>query len=93
MALSPISDLSIAFLILYTLLLPFSVVVCMRHGFGRGAGWLYLIIVPVVRIAGAACQLAADQKPSTGLIVAASILSSIGFVPLVLVLLGILERL
>jgi len=93
MALSQYGELAIAILILYAIILPLAVYVCIRHGFGRQLGWFYLIIVPIARITGAACQIASDQHPSSiDLIIATSILNSLGFIPLVLVLLGILER-
>ena len=92
MALTSYSDLAIAFIILYAFILPTSIYVCFRHGFGKQAGWLYLVIVSIVRIVGAACQIAADKNPSAGIITATLILNSLGFVPLILVLLGILER-
>ena len=65
---------------------------CFRHGFGRQLGWFYVLALCLVRIVGAACQIAAEQNPSTGLLTAAYICSSIGLAPLVLALLGIIKR-
>jgi hypothetical protein len=84
--------LAIAVIIYYTIALPFAVRVAMKHGFGRHAGWLYLVIMPVVRIVGAALTIAAVQKPSTGLLTAAGVFSAIGLGPLLLALVGIVKR-
>lgn len=84
--------LSIAVLIFYAIgILPASYV-CYRHGIGRHAGWLYLLTLPIVRIVGAACQIAAEQKPSVGLYTAAAVCNGIGLVPLLLTLLSMLKR-
>jgi hypothetical protein len=84
--------LSIAVLIFYALGLAPAVYVCVRQGFGRHAGWLYLVSLPVVRIVGASCEIAAEQHPSVGLYTAAAVCSGIGLVPLLLTLMGILKR-
>lgn len=66
--------------------------VCVRHGFSREAGWLSLAILSVVRAVGAALGIAATKNPSTGLITAALVLSSIGSAVLVAALTGIANR-
>lgn len=84
--------LSIAVLIFYVIGLAPAVYVCIRHGFGRHGGWLYLLTLPLVRIVGASCEIAAEQKPSVGLYTAAAICNSIGLVPLLLTLMALLKR-
>jgi hypothetical protein len=87
-------DLAIAILVFYVLGLPVAAYVCFRHGFGRQLGWLYLLLLPIVRIVGAAMEIAAENvnPPSIGLYTAAAVLYSIGLVPLLLCLMGFLKR-
>lgn len=63
------------------------------HGFGRNAGWLYLIFFSLIRIVGAALQLAtiSDEK-NLGLYIGSTTLAGIGLSPLILVQLGLLGR-
>lgn len=87
-------DLAIAVLVFYVLGLPIAIYVCIRHGFGRQMGWLYLILLPVTRILGSAFELADENTtpPKIWLYIAAAILNSIGLVPLLLCLMGVLKR-
>jgi hypothetical protein len=87
-------DLAIAILVFYVIGLPIAVYVCIRHGFVRQLGWLYLVLLPVARILGAALQIAAENTnpPSVGLYTAAAILNSVGLVPLLLCLMGLVQR-
>jgi hypothetical protein len=84
--------LSIAVLVYYLLALPVSAWICIRHGFGRHAGWFYLMTMSVVRIVGACLRIAADEHPSEGLYIGAAVLSSIGLAPLLLALMGMIKR-
>jgi hypothetical protein len=84
--------LAVAVLVYYGILLFPAIYVCARQGFGRHLGWFYLVTLPIVRIVGAACTIAAEQKPSTGLITAAAICNGIGLVPLLLTIMGLLKR-
>lgn len=84
--------LAIAVLIFYAVLIGPAIYVCIRHGFGRYLGWFYLVTLPIVRIVGAACQIAAEQHPSVGLYTAAAICNGIGLVPLLLALMGFASR-
>jgi hypothetical protein len=86
------SKLAIAILVYYVLALPVAVLNCVKHGFGRHGGWLYLLSMDIVRITGACLTIAAEQKPSTGLYTAAAIFSAIGLVPLLLALMGTMKR-
>jgi hypothetical protein len=84
--------LDVAVLIFYSILIFPAVFVCTRQGFGRHAGWLYLVSLPLVRILGAACYIAALQNPSTALFTVAAICNGIGLVPLLLALMGLMKR-
>jgi hypothetical protein len=87
-------DLAIAILAFYAIGLPVAAYVCSRHGFGRQLGWFYLLLLPFVRLVGAAMEIAAENinPPSTGLYTGAAVLYSIGLVPLLLCLMGLLKR-
>jgi hypothetical protein len=65
---------------------------CSRHGFSRSSGWVFTLVLCLVRIAGACCQLATYHSETTGLIEAIVILDSIGISPLLLATLGLLSR-
>jgi hypothetical protein len=90
--LSQYGKLSIAIIAYYVLALPIAVWICIRHGFGRHAGWFYLLSLAVVRIVGASLRIAADEHPSKGLYIAAFVMSAIGLAPLLLALLGMIKR-
>jgi hypothetical protein len=91
--LTELNKISIAQVIVYTPALAVAVLLAIRHGFGRSSGWFYLIIFSLVRILGGALQLATINDPSqTGLLVGANTLQSIGISPLILVMLGLLNR-
>lgn len=85
--------ISIVQIICFVPVLFAGILLCMRHGFARSSGWFYLIIFSIIRILGAAFQLATIQQPTTiWLYVASAILAAIGLSPLLLVLLGLLSR-
>ena len=67
--------------------------VCLRHGFKRSSGWIFILILSTVRIAGSICQLLTYSNPTEGLFKATAILQSIGIAPLMLILLGVTSRL
>lgn len=84
--------LSIAVLIYYAPGLILALLVCHRQGWAEAASWRFLVLLPLVRIVGAACTLAAESKPSVGLYTAAAICNSIGLVPLIATLTAIDSR-
>jgi len=91
--LTELNKVSIAQIVVYTPALAVAVLLAIRHGFGRSSGWFYLILFSLVRILGAALQLATINDPSNiGLLVGASTLQSVGLSPLILVELGLLNR-
>ena len=85
--------LAIAELIFYVPALVMSIVVASKHGFGRSAGWYFLIILSVSRIAGQIAQLVAVNQPTNeSAQVAAAVLSSVGFSTLLAAQIGLLKR-
>ena len=73
--------------------LAVAILLASRHGFGRSAGWLYLILFSIVRILGAALELATINDPTNiGLTVGAFTLQNIGLSPLILILLASIGR-
>ncbi|KAL3952481.1 hypothetical protein ACCO45_012424 [Purpureocillium lilacinum] len=93
MALGDQGYLSIAELIVYVPAVVFAFIVCSRHGWHRASGWLYTLILCVVRITGAICQLVTTSNKSEGLLRATLIIDSIGLSPLLFATLGMLSRL
>lgn len=86
------AGVSVLELVLYIPSLIVAAVVCKRHGFGRNSGWIFTLILCLVRIIGACCQLATLSSSSKGLIEAVLILESVGLSPLLLATLGLLSR-
>ena len=84
--------LSIGTLIFYLPALFIASFVAYKHGFGRQAGWVMLIILALARIIGSICEIVSVSSPSRGVITAFVILSSVGLSPLVLAMLGLLKR-
>ncbi|CAK7562530.1 MAG: hypothetical protein SEPTF4163_000378 [Sporothrix epigloea] len=64
-----------------------------RHGFRRSSGWIYLVILSLMRVVGASMELATISSPdNTSIAIGAQILQNIGLSPLILVLLGLITR-
>lgn len=84
---------SIVEVIVYIPALVAAFIVCSRHGFNRASGWIYTIILCLVRVVGGICQLLTYSNHSSGLIQATIIIDSIGISPLLLATLGMLSRL
>jgi len=93
MAITFRDGISIAELIFYLPSLAISVFLGVRHGFGRSAGWYYLIFLALVRIVGSAFQLAtiADPTDST-LYTGTFILQSISISPLELASFALISK-
>jgi len=92
MGLSKQNGVSILELVIYFPLLVGAAVVCKRHGFGRSSGFIFTLILCLVRIVGACCELATIESDSKGLIETYLILQSVGLSPLLLATLGLLSR-
>src|SRR5687768_9229174 len=66
MGLTQIDAISVAILIIYLPLLFIAILLAYRHGFGRNAGWLYLVLFSFVRILGSSLELATiSSTPET----------------------------
>jgi hypothetical protein len=63
-----------------------------RHGFGKSAGWYFLIAFTLLRSIGAISEIIAVLESSIGAFIAALVCSSIGLAPLTLLCLGMLSR-
>lgn len=91
--LTELNGIAIAQICFFVPSLAVAIFLASRHGFGRSAGWLYLILFSTVRILGAALELATINDPtSIGLAVGAFTLQSIGLAPLILVMLASVGR-
>lgn len=84
--------ISILELFIYFPAIIAAVLVCIRHGFGRSSGWVFTLILCLIRIIGACCQLATYEDQSQGLLEAALILDFVGLSPLLLATVGLLSR-
>lgn len=69
-----------------------SVYVAHRHGFRRSNGWLYILVLDIVRIVGSSLGISAIQKKNSTLAEIAAILSSVGLSVLIHALAGLLRR-
>ena len=84
--------LAIAELVFYIPALFLAIIVTIRHGFSKQSGWVYLVLLALIRIVGSILQLVVMNHASVGLVVAAVILSGIGLSPLLFAMLGLLQR-
>ncbi len=71
-----------------------AIFILFRHGFRRQLGWIYLVLLSLLRIIGASVVLYMESTgdESTSLYVTAAITSAVGTAPLLLLLLGVLSR-
>ena len=78
----------------YAPVLLLTVYVCYRHGMGRQQGWIYLGILAILRLIAAGTGIASIHDPTNNTLIECSITCyGIGLSPLLLALLGILQRL
>jgi len=81
-------------LAVYSIFLLCGIYLCIKHGFGRTAGFLYIVIFSLARIIGDAMLLATIQNPDDfSLYIGWAVLNGIGLTILILVSLGLLLRL
>lgn len=94
MAISQVNQVAIAEICVYVPALAIAIVLALRHGFRRSSGWLFVILFCLIRIIGAAMQLATINDPTnSSLYVGAFTLNSIGLSALILIMLGLTTRL
>ena len=84
--------LNIAELIFYIPVLFVAGFVAFRHGFGRQAGWIFLLLLSLIRIIGSIMYIVSVTSPSVSVIEGYTILASVGLSPLILAMLGLLKR-
>ncbi|GJN66594.1 transmembrane protein [Purpureocillium lilacinum] len=85
--------IAIASLAIYSFFLIGAVYLCIKHGFKRSSGWRFLIILALARIIGDALRLATISDPTNeSLYIGWMTLNGLGLGPLILVLLGLLDR-
>jgi len=86
MALDARGDISIFVIAIYVPILCISLYINILHGFTRKAGWLFLLILSLTRIIGAALHIAAEEvRPiNTGLYIGYSVLEPAGLSPLLI---------
>ena len=90
---NPREGISIAILVVYGLLLLPLLFVLQKQGFFRQAGFFYLTMFALVRIAGGAVEIVSVHQPTNvDLAVWAGILTSVGLSPLMLAASGLLKR-
>jgi hypothetical protein len=86
--------ISIVELCVYTPTALLTYFVCARHSFRRAAGWICVLMLCLIRVAGAICQLLTHNDPTNiGLLKAVGILEAVGVSPLLLATSGLLTRL
>ncbi|KAI9685199.1 MAG: hypothetical protein M1822_004786 [Bathelium mastoideum] len=93
----PLKDqgkLAIAEIVFYVPAGLLAVFVCLRHGFGRSLGWVYLVILALIRIVGNAITIYSEtaSNPSEDLITTGIILASVGLSPLLNALVTFMKR-
>ncbi|KAI0363938.1 hypothetical protein BV20DRAFT_1039659 [Pilatotrama ljubarskyi] len=82
---------SIAEIVIYVPILLVAIPVAFRHGFTRKAGWIFLVILSIIRIVGGVTHILSEQKPSnTTLQTIFSIMEATGLSPLLLATVGFL---
>lgn len=86
------NGIAILQLVLYLPAFFFALWLAFRHGFRRNAGWIYLVILSLIRIVGSCAQLETISNNSSGAETTAAICVSIGLSPLILLCLGLLSR-
>ncbi|KAI0841775.1 hypothetical protein F5Y06DRAFT_260402 [Hypoxylon sp. FL0890] len=93
MALNERDNISIVQIIVYVPALVLALWLAIRHGFGRNAGWYYMIVFSLARIIGASLQLATISDPTNiGLHIGAITLQTIGLSPLIMVQTALIGR-
>ena len=86
--------LDIAFILFYVPELLVATFLAVHFGFNRSTGWLFLVLLGLIRIIGSCCQIVAlnESNPNVTLYETALILNSVGLSPLLGAMLGLLSR-
>ena len=93
MTLTIYNKISIIDLIFFLPALAVAGLLTYRHGFHRSTGWIYLVLLSLMRIIGSSMQLATIKQPDdTSILVGAQTLQNTGLSPLILTILGLVMR-
>jgi len=86
MGLDQRGDIAIAEIVFYIPIFVCALLLTIRHGIGRQAGWIFLLTFSIVRIIGGALHVAAEEvkPPKLGLFIGAFAIESAGVAPLLL---------
>ncbi|KAG6180689.1 hypothetical protein E4U27_002677 [Claviceps purpurea] len=85
--------ISIVGIPIYVILLACAIILCLKHGFYKSAGWPFLALLALWRIVSFSIRLALVNDPTnTSLWAGWLILNSVGLGPLLLLLLSLLLR-
>lgn len=79
-------DIAIALVVIYPFIAILTLILTIRHGFSRQAGWLFLLIFSICRIVGGILHIVAEKTnpPQIGLYIGAYTLEGIGLAPFLL---------
>ncbi|GBE78458.1 predicted protein [Sparassis crispa] len=90
MALDKRGDVAAAEIVIYIPILVISFILVVRHGFARTAGWIFLVILSIIRIVGGVTHVLSEtsDKNNSTLITIYSIMESAGLSPLLMATLG-----
>ena len=93
MAITYLDALAIVQVAYFSPALLLSLYVALKHGFGKGEGWLFLIVLSLLRIVGGAAMLYTISHPTdTTAFKVSGICSAIGLTPLLSATLGFILR-
>ncbi|KXL49311.1 hypothetical protein M433DRAFT_158816 [Acidomyces richmondensis BFW] len=86
--------LAIAEIVFWSPTLIIGVFLCIRHGFGRSQGWIFISILSLLRLIGSSCELyiVTKQDYDISLLTTAAICEAIGTAPLLLALSAFMSR-
>ncbi|KAJ3010214.1 hypothetical protein NUW54_g282 [Trametes sanguinea] len=83
--------IAIAEIVIYVPILVTSIPLVFRHGFTRKAGWIFLVVMAIIRIIGGVTHVLSEQNPSNiNLQIIFNIMESSGLSPLLVASVGFL---
>ncbi|KAL7278464.1 hypothetical protein ACG7TL_007463 [Trametes sanguinea] len=84
-------DIAVAEIVLYVPILITSIPLVFRHGFTRKAGWIFLVIMAIIRIVGGVTHVLSEQNPTdVNLQIIFNIMEAAGLSPLLVASVGFL---
>lgn len=92
--LDPFDRIAAAEVAIWSIFLIGGIFLCIRHGFSRSSGWVFLVLLSLARIIGSALRLATVNDPTNqSLYIGWAICSGLGTAMLVTVNIGLMSRL